>query len=126
MLLLLRRFLLDHHLQVRGHVLVQLDGDGEFAHSLKRLVELDLPAIHLEAFLAPSASAMSPDVTEPKSWSCSPERRWNETETPSNCLASSSALGLLLGRTAHRRRLHLLDHRLIAGEASIASLRGNR
>ena len=48
---LLCRFFFDDHLQVRGHVLVQFDGDGELAHGLERLVDLDLAAIHVEAFL---------------------------------------------------------------------------
>ena len=45
------RFLLDDHLQVRGHVLVQLHRDRELAHGLQRLVQLDFAAIHVEALL---------------------------------------------------------------------------
>ena len=42
-------FFFDDHLQVRGHILVQFDGNGELAHGLERLVDLDLAAIHVEA-----------------------------------------------------------------------------
>src|ERR1017187_8750506 len=36
-------FLLDNHLQMRGHVFVQLHRHGELAQGLQRLVELDPP-----------------------------------------------------------------------------------
>jgi hypothetical protein len=48
--LLRRRFLLDEHFDVGGYILVQLDGDGELAERLQRLVQLDLAAIDVEAF----------------------------------------------------------------------------
>jgi hypothetical protein len=44
-------FFVDNDLQVRGHVLVQLDGDNELADSLERFVQLDLPPIDMEALL---------------------------------------------------------------------------
>ena len=36
---------------MRGHVLVQLDGDGELAQGAQRLVQLDFAAIEGEALL---------------------------------------------------------------------------
>jgi len=47
-------FLLDHNLQVRSHILVQLNGNNKLPHRLKRLVQLDLPPIDVEAFLLES------------------------------------------------------------------------
>jgi mRNA interferase RelE/StbE len=47
----LDRFLLNHYFQVRGHVLMQLHGDGELAHGLQRLVKLNLAAIDVETLL---------------------------------------------------------------------------
>src|SRR3984885_16379997 len=44
------RFLLDNHLQMRGHVLVQLYRNRELADALERLVELNLAAVDAEAF----------------------------------------------------------------------------
>src|SRR5271163_510886 len=49
--LLRDRFLIDHNLQVRGHILVQLYRNDKFADTLKRFVQLNLPAIDVEAFL---------------------------------------------------------------------------
>lgn len=49
--LLCNRFFVDHNFQVRSHVLMQLDGDDEFADRLERFVQLDLPAIDVEALL---------------------------------------------------------------------------
>src|SRR5579862_8919750 len=51
-LLLCCRFLLNHDFQVRGHVLVELNWDREFAQGLQWLVQLNLAAIDVEAFLA--------------------------------------------------------------------------
>ena len=48
---LLRCFLLDHDLEVGGHVLVQLDGDGKFTHCLERFVDLNFPAVHFKTLL---------------------------------------------------------------------------
>src|ERR1700730_145954 len=49
--LLSNRFLLDDHLEMRGHFFVQLDGDGELAHCLQRLVYLNLAPVNVEPFL---------------------------------------------------------------------------
>jgi hypothetical protein len=46
---LLCGFLLDHDLQVRGHIFVQLDRYREFAHALERLVDLNLAAVDIKA-----------------------------------------------------------------------------
>src|SRR5271170_712748 len=46
-----RGFFIHNHLQVRGHILVQLDRDDKFADALERLVQLYLPAIDVEALL---------------------------------------------------------------------------
>jgi len=48
-LLLCGRFLLDDDLQVRGHIFVQLHGDGELSHGLQRLVQLDFAAVEVES-----------------------------------------------------------------------------
>ena len=48
---LFRRFLFDDDLQVRGHILVQLDRHGEFAHGLERFVDLNLAAVDVKALL---------------------------------------------------------------------------
>ena len=48
---LLRCFFFDDDLQVRGHVLVQLDGDGELAHGLEWLVDLNFSTVHVKALL---------------------------------------------------------------------------
>jgi len=48
-ILLCDHFLLDHNLQIRGHVLVQLHRHGELAQGLQRLVELDLAAIQVDS-----------------------------------------------------------------------------
>lgn len=45
------RFLLDNNLQMRRHVLMQLDGHRELAQGLQGLVQLDLAPVHVEAFL---------------------------------------------------------------------------
>src|ERR1019366_2363002 len=45
------RFFIYDDLQVRGHILVQLDGDDELADGLERFVQLDLPAIDVETLL---------------------------------------------------------------------------
>ena len=47
--LLSRRFLLDRDLQMRGHILMQLDRNGELTDGLQRLVQLDLAAVKVEA-----------------------------------------------------------------------------
>ena len=47
--LLCGHFFIDDHLQVRAHVLVQLDGDDELADGLERFVQLNLAAINVEA-----------------------------------------------------------------------------
>ena len=39
------------HLELRGHVTVQLDWDGELSERLQRLGEMDPLAIDLEALL---------------------------------------------------------------------------
>src|ERR1019366_8429211 len=44
-----RGFFVDHDLQVRSHVLVQFDRDGELADRLQRLMQLDLTAVDVEA-----------------------------------------------------------------------------
>ena len=88
-----RRFFVDNDLQVRGHVLVQLDGDGELADRLEPLVcllgqrpVLGVQQVGVGALASPivlsgscswilrrsmlklffsSASAISPAVTDP-------------------------------------------------------------
>src|SRR5271156_3651931 len=49
--LLRHYFLLNHNLQMRGHILVQLHRHGELAQSLQRFVELDLLAIQGDSLL---------------------------------------------------------------------------
>jgi hypothetical protein len=63
--LLRRWFLLNHDLQVRGHVLVQLHRDGELAEGLQRLVQLDLAAVNIETLLGQRVAEL--DVTDPNS-----------------------------------------------------------
>src|SRR6266498_2386498 len=48
---LLDRFLLDHDLQMRGDVFMQLHWHHELAQRLQRLMNLDLTAVDVEAFL---------------------------------------------------------------------------
>src|SRR5207249_12323044 len=50
-LALLDRFFLNDDLQMRGHIPVQPNRDGELAQRLERFVELDLTTIQIEAFL---------------------------------------------------------------------------
>ena len=50
-LALLDRFFLDDDFQMRGHIFVQPNRDGELAQGLERFVELDLTTIQIEAFL---------------------------------------------------------------------------
>src|SRR5207244_10904368 len=49
-LALLDRFFLNDDLQMRGHIPVQPNRDGELAQRLERFVELDLTTIQIEAF----------------------------------------------------------------------------
>jgi hypothetical protein len=49
LLSLLCRFLLDDHLHVRGHVLVQLHRHVKLAHGFQRFVQLNLATIDMEA-----------------------------------------------------------------------------
>src|SRR6266705_1894357 len=87
-LALLDRFFLNDYLQMRGHIPVQPNRDGELAQRL--------------------------------------ERRWNETERPSNCLASSSACVFSLAERRTAAAFICSMTALFAAEASIASLRGRR
>jgi hypothetical protein len=48
---LLDHFFLDDDLYVRGHILVQLYRNIELAHCLQGFVQLNLPAVNMEAFL---------------------------------------------------------------------------
>src|SRR5947208_9302882 len=50
-LALLDRFFLNDDLQMRGHIPVQPNRNGELAQRLERFVELDLTTIQIEAFL---------------------------------------------------------------------------
>jgi hypothetical protein len=57
--LLLYCFFLDHDLQVRGHIFMQLHGDGELANRLQRLMQLNLAAIDIEALFDESISQVA-------------------------------------------------------------------
>ena len=51
---LLNRFLFDHNLDVRSHVFVEAYRYVELAQRFQRLMQLDLPAINMEALLLKS------------------------------------------------------------------------
>ena len=119
------RFLLDHDLQVRGHVLVQLHRDGELAHGLQRLVQLDLAAIHVEALLGQRVADIA-RRDRSKELIVLARRRWNDTETPSNCFASSSACVFSLAERRTEAAFICAMTALLPSLAWMASLRGRQ
>src|SRR5208282_1362263 len=109
-----RRFFVDNDLQVRAHVLVQLDGDGELADRLQRLVQLDLAAIDVEAlFLEPFGNIARRDRTEQliAFARLAQELHFESVEL----LGQRLGFRLFGGGAAHGGGFHLLDDSLVGG-----------
>ena len=106
-------FLLDRHLEARGHFAVQLDRHVELAERLERLVELDLAAVDGEALgLERLGHVTGGDRAEEVVVLA---HLAGELERDAGDLAGQDLrLAFLLGGAAHGRSLHLLDHVLVA------------
>ena len=73
-----------------GDIFVKFDGHVELSDRLQGLVQLNLAAIDVETLLLQRLRDIARG-NRSKQLIVLPERRWKETDRPSNCLESASA-----------------------------------
>src|SRR5437868_5161138 len=104
---------LDHHLDVGGNVLVQPDRHRELAQALKRLMELDLAAVHVEAVALKSGSNVARS-NRTKQLVVLARTTLDGDAHVVKLLGESFGFSFVACRAAYGCRLHLLDDGFIA------------
>src|SRR5579862_3768968 len=102
--LLGRRFLLNHNLQMRGHVLMQLHRHAELTQGLQRLVELDLLPVQIDSLLHDGFGNVARS-DRPEQLIGLARPLLERSRKPLELLGQFFSLRLLLGRLPHRSGL---------------------